>query len=79
MRLPRKTNRGHVMTVQQLGIDRMTVGERIMLVQEILATVAAEQRPTLSEAKRRDLDRRLADIEANPADIVPCDAIFARV
>ncbi|MBI1913168.1 MAG: hypothetical protein HYS12_00160 [Planctomycetes bacterium] len=40
--------------LQQLGIDRMTVAERIALVQEILDSVVAEQpRPPLSEAKRR--------------------------
>ena len=40
-------------TLERLGIDRMTVVERIALAQEILDSVAAEQpRPTLSEAKR---------------------------
>ena len=40
--------------LQQLGIDRMTVAERIALAQEILDTVAAEQPcPPLSEAKRQ--------------------------
>ena len=59
-------------TLQQLGIDRMTVAERLALAQEILDTVAAEQpRPPLSEAKRQELDRRLADAVANPADGVP--------
>ena len=38
-------------TLQQLGIDRMTVAERIALVQEILDSVAAEQSNlSLSEA-----------------------------
>ena len=41
-------------TLERLGIDRMTVVERIALAQEILDSVAAEQpRPPLSEAKRR--------------------------
>ena len=66
------------MTLQELGIDRMTVGERIALVQEILDSVAAEQpRPPLSEAKRRELDRRLADVEANPEDGVPWEEVEA--
>ncbi|MGE3820310.1 MAG: addiction module protein [Isosphaeraceae bacterium] len=59
-------------TLRQLGIDRMTVVERIALVQEILDSVAAEQgRAPLSEAKREELHRRLAELKTNPADGVP--------
>ena len=66
------------MTLRELGIDRMTVGERIALVQEILDSVAAEQpRPPLSEAKRRELDRRIADQQANPGDEVAWDDVYA--
>jgi putative addiction module component (TIGR02574 family) len=62
----------------QLGVDRMTVAERIALAQEILDTVAAEQaRPVLSEAKKRELDRRLAEHAANPNDIVPWEQVEA--
>jgi putative addiction module component (TIGR02574 family) len=64
--------------LQQLGIDRMTIGERIALAQEILDSVAAEQpRLPLSEAKKRELDRRLADQAANPADALPWDEVEA--
>ncbi len=65
-------------SLQSLGIDRMTVGERIALAQEILDSVAAEQpREPLSEAKRRELDRRLADEAANPEDGVPWEEVEA--
>lgn len=48
-------------TLERLGIDRMTIAERIALVQEILDSAAAEQpRPPLSDWKRRELDRRIA-------------------
>ncbi len=58
--------------LQQLGIDRMSTAERLALVQEILDSVAADQpRPPLSEAKREELRRRLADAISNPADGVP--------
>jgi len=64
--------------LQQLGIDRMTIADRIALAQEILDTVAAEQPPPpLSEAKRRELDRRLADHAANPADVVSWEEVEA--
>ena len=65
-------------TLQQLGIDRMTVAERIALAQEILDTVAAEQpRPPLSDAKRRELDRRIADEVTNPGDGVRWEEVEA--
>ena len=48
------------------------------LAQEILDSVAAEQpRAPLSEAKRRELDRRIADQEANPEDVVPWEDVEA--
>lgn len=63
-------------TLEQLGIDRMTVAERLALVQEILDSVAADQpRPPLSDAKRQELDRRLADHLANPDDVVPWEQV----
>lgn len=65
-------------TLEQLGIDRMTTAERIALAQDILDSVAADQpRPALSEAKRRELERRLADAAANPADGVPWEQVEA--
>ena len=66
------------MRLQQMGIDRMTIAERIALAQEILDSVAAEQpRLPLSEAKRQELDRRLADMAANPTDGVPWEQVEA--
>jgi len=63
---------------EQLGIHRMTVAERIALAQEILDSVAADQpRAPLSEAKRRELDRRVIDQEANPGDVVPWEDVEA--
>ena len=64
--------------LERLGIDRMTVVERIALAQEILDSVAAEQpRAELSEETRRELDRRIADLEANPGDGVPWEEVEA--
>ncbi|MBX9623025.1 MAG: addiction module protein [Gemmataceae bacterium] len=65
-------------TLEALGIDRMTVGERIALVQDILDSIAADQpRPPLSEAKKAELARRLADADANPDDVVSWDEVEA--
>ena len=58
--------------LKALGIDRMSAAERIALAQEILDSVVAEQLPPpLSEAKRQELERRLAAHEADPSDVVP--------
>ena len=66
------------MRLQQMGIDRMTIAERIALAQEILDSVAADQpRLPLSKVKRQELDRRLADMAANPTDGVPWEQVEA--
>jgi putative addiction module component (TIGR02574 family) len=63
-------------TLEALGIDKLSAAERIALAQEILDSVVAEQPPAaLSEVKRQELERRLADHKANPAAIVPWEQI----
>jgi putative addiction module component (TIGR02574 family) len=54
-------------TLKSLGIDRLSVAERILLVEEIWASIAdeADEIP-LTEAQKQDLQRRLAAYEANP-------------
>jgi putative addiction module component (TIGR02574 family) len=65
-------------TLEELGIDQMPIEERIALVQEILDTVIAERKSgPLSEAKKDELRRRLADDEANPDDVIPWEQIKA--
>ena len=59
-------------TLARLGIDRMSVAERLALAQDIIESVAADQpAPPLSDAKRAELDRRLADAAADPGAAVP--------
>ena len=64
-------------TLQELGIDRLSVSERLALVQEILDSIAAEQPQPLSADKRQELDRRLADSVTNPDDVVPWEQVKA--
>lgn len=62
-----------------LGIDRMGVDERIQLVQEIWDSIAAEaDRLPLTEAEKRELDRRVASLDANPDAVVPWESVEAR-
>jgi putative addiction module component (TIGR02574 family) len=54
-------------TLKSLGLDRLSVAERILLVEELWDSIAdeAEQLP-LTEAQEQDLQRRLAAYKANP-------------
>jgi len=63
-------------TLEALGIDRLSVEDRLALMHAIWDSVAAEPHPPLlTEAQRQELDRRIADHEANPGDVVPWEQI----
>ena len=65
-------------TLQALGIDRLSVPERIALAQAIWDSIPAETHPPLlTEAQRQELQRRIDDHEANPDDVVPWEQIKA--
>jgi putative addiction module component (TIGR02574 family) len=65
-------------SLEELGIHHLSIEQRIALAQEILDSVVAERPPApLSEAKRQELQRRLADHAANPGDVVPWEQIEA--
>jgi putative addiction module component (TIGR02574 family) len=66
-------------SMKELGIDRLSVEDRLALVQEIWDSIAAdvEQAP-LSEAQRRELERRLADSLARPDAVTPWEEVKAR-
>jgi putative addiction module component (TIGR02574 family) len=65
-------------TLQNLGIDRLTRAQRIVLVQETWDTIAAEPRvPLLSETNRQELERRVADDNAHPDDLIPWEEVKA--
>jgi putative addiction module component (TIGR02574 family) len=54
-------------TLKALGIDQLSVAQRILLVEEIWDSIAAEEAQIpLTEAQRQDLQRRVAAYEANP-------------
>jgi putative addiction module component (TIGR02574 family) len=65
-------------TIQSLGLDRLSRAERLALVQELWDTIAAEPAPLLTEAQREELQRRVADDDANPDDVVPWEQVKAQ-
>jgi putative addiction module component (TIGR02574 family) len=66
-------------TVTSLGIDRLTRDQRLALVQEIWDTIAAEpQPPLLSKAQQQELDRRVAEDDAAPDDVISWEEVKAQ-
>jgi len=67
-------------SVKTLGIDRLNVDERLALVEEIWATICIDAKVfPLTDAQRAELDRRVADDDAFPDDVVPWDEVKASV
>ena len=66
-------------TVKSLGIDRLPLEERLALVQEIWDTIVAEQPPLLTEAQRKELDRRIAEDDADPDGGIPWEQVQAEL
>jgi putative addiction module component (TIGR02574 family) len=65
-------------TLEQLGIDQLTVAEKLSLVQQILDSIVADQSPApLSSAKRQELARRRAEHLENPSDVIPWEQVKA--
>jgi putative addiction module component (TIGR02574 family) len=59
-----------------LGIDKLSREQRLALVQEIWDTIAAEPAPLqLTEAQRQELQRRVAEDDAHPEDVVPWEQV----
>jgi len=65
-------------TLKTLGIDRLGVDERLALVEEIWTSICIDAKAfPLTEMQRAELERRIADDDAFPDDVVPWDEIKA--
>ncbi len=65
-------------TLQALGIDQLSVQDRIALVSAIWDSIAAEPHPPLlTDEQRLELQRRLADHTANPDYVIPWEQVKA--
>jgi putative addiction module component (TIGR02574 family) len=68
------------MTTTLNEIIALKVEDRIRLVQEIWDSIAAEQAyPELTDAQKQELDRRIADTEANPDNTLTWEEIRASI
>jgi putative addiction module component (TIGR02574 family) len=65
-------------TMKELGVDRLSAEERLALMHEIWDSLANEPgRTFLTEAQRRELDKRLAENETDPDNVIPWERVKA--
>lgn len=65
-------------TLESLGIDKLSLEERIELARAIWASVEAEDDHTpLTEAQKREIDRRLEEHRKNPGAAIPWEQVEA--
>lgn len=63
-------------SLKSLGINRLSVEERLALVEELWDSIAEDSATVpLTDAQRAELDRRLADHEAHPEDVVSWEEV----
>lgn len=61
------------------GIEKLSIGERIALVQALWDSIASEvESLPLTEAQRQEIDRRLAAHRANPQAAIPWEQVEER-
>jgi putative addiction module component (TIGR02574 family) len=65
--------------ITSLGIDRLSPAERLRLISEIWDILPEQPSPDLTDEQGRELDRRLALMDADPTALRPWDEMEARV
>ena len=58
-------------------VRAMNIDDRIRLVHAILDDISFDTCPPLTEAQKQELDRRIADDDANPDDVVAWETVKA--
>ena len=64
-------------SIKSLGIENLSVSDRLVLVEELLDSIAEDM--PITEAQRLELNRRLADHEANPDDVVSLEEVYSSI
>lgn len=65
---------------KSMGIHKLSLAERLVLVEDIWDSIAAEEPEVeLSDAMNRELDRRIAAANANPDAGSSWDEVKARL
>lgn len=67
-------------SLKSLGIDRLSIDERLALVEELWDSIAKDAAAVpVTDAQRAELDRRLTDHEAHPDDVVSWEDVRAAI
>lgn len=65
-------------TIASLGLDKLTIEERIALAAELWESIEGGRSPApLTPAQSAELDRRIAEDDANPDDVIPWEQVKA--
>ena len=65
-------------TLRELGIDRLSLEDRLTIAQQIWESAVAElAAQPLTDAQRAELERRIAAADANPEEGVAWEVIRA--
>jgi putative addiction module component (TIGR02574 family) len=63
-------------SIKSLGIDRLPVEERLILVEEIWDSIAADSTAVpLTDAQLAELQKRIEEDDANPDDVTPWEQV----
>lgn len=67
-------------SLKSLGIELLGIEERLALVEELWDSIAADSAAVpLTQPQRDELDRRIADHEANPNDVVSWEEVKTKL
>lgn len=67
-------------TMKELGIDQLPVSDRLALMHEIWDSIAATPEDVpLAQEQRQVLDRRLAELDADPDNVLTWEQIKEHV
>lgn len=64
-------------SLESLGIERLSIAERLRLVEDLWDSIAADT--PLTDAQRTELERRLADHETYPDDVVSWEEVQSSI
>jgi putative addiction module component (TIGR02574 family) len=67
-------------SAKSLGIDKLNVDDRLALVEEIWASIVADAKAfPLTPAQEEELDRRVAEDDQFPDEVLPWSEVKASV